>query len=230
MASAPLSQIRWAKACRLIPSRYPTVGLFDRVAAPDDIDALIELESWTNDRFSTELGILHVVPHDEWVLGQPMASVIMAAYCHPRAGGARFSGTHRGAWYAARTLDTALAESVHSRTRELAEVGSFETRMQMRLYHADFDAMFHDVRPQRAEYAPLHDPDSYAASQAFARRLFADGSNGIVYRSVRHAGGECLACFRPRLVGKVRVAAHYEYVWEGTPEPRVRRLAPQTRQ
>jgi hypothetical protein len=225
VASPPVSEIRWAKACRLIPSRYPTVGLFDRIAAPEDIDALIELESWTNDRLSTELGILHVIPADEWVVGRPMASVIMAAFCHPRPGGGRFSGPERGAWYAARTLETSLAETIHHRTRELAEVGHFETRVEMRLYHADFRDAFHDIRARRAEWAPLYDPDSYTASQQFARGLLGQSGNGVVYRSVRHSGGECLACFRPGRVLNVRVAGHYEYRWDGAPEPSVRRLA-----
>lgn len=225
MAPPPTSAIRWRRSCRLIPSRFPSVGLFDRIAAPKDLDALIELESWTNDRISAELGMLHILPRGEWVTGEPMASVVMAAFCHPRAGGARFSGPDRGAWYAGRTLDTAIAESVHHRTQELAEVGGFDTRVQMRLYHADFTATLHDLRGRRAAYAALHDPDSYDASQAFARELLEQGANGVVYESVRHAGGECVACFRPRLVRNVRVAAHYEYVWEGKPAPRVRRLA-----
>lgn len=221
----PVTQLRWAKSCRLIPSRFPTVGVFDRIAEPDDLDALLELEAWTNDRVSTELGILHVLPPEEWVVGQPMASVVMAAFCHPRPGGARFSDPDRGAWYAARTLDTALAETIHHRTRELLEVGTLDTRVEMRLYHADFRGGFHDIRARRAAWAALSDPGSYAESQPFARALREQGSSGIVYRSVRHEGGECLACFRPARVLNVRVAAHFEYRWEGQPEPRVRRLA-----
>jgi hypothetical protein len=224
VVEAQISQLRWTKACRLIPSRFPTVGVFDRIAAPDDLEAVLELEAWTNDRLSTELGILNVVPRDEWVVGRPMTSVVMAAFCHPRPGGARFSGTDRGAWYCSRTLDTALAESIYHRTRELAEVGAVDTRVEMRLYHADFRAAFHDVRPRRTAFAPLHDPDSYDESQRFGRRLLEDGSNGIVYRSVRDEGGECIACFRPKLVLNVRVAAHYEYRWTGAAPPAVRRL------
>jgi hypothetical protein len=220
----PVAQVRWAKTCRLIPSRFPTVGVFDRVAAPSDLDALLELEAWTNDRLSTELGMLHVVPQEEWLTGQPMASVVMAAFCHPRPGGGRFSDPERGAWYGGRTLETALAESTYHRTRELLEIGALETRVEMRLYHADFRAFFHDIRPRRAEYAPLYARDSYTDSQRFGQELRAGGSNGIVYRSVRHEGGECVACFRPKLVQNVRVAAHYEYRWQGTPEPAVRRL------
>ena len=224
LALAPLVRIRWTATCRLIPSRYPSVGLFDTITSSDDLNAILELEAWTNDRLSTELGILHRLPADEWVMGEPMASVVMAAFCHPRPGGARFSTDDRGAWYAARTIETALVESVYNRTQELVEVGHFDTRVQMRLYHADFSTTFHDVRDEDT-YAPLYDPDSYAESQPFARELLQHGSNGIVYDSVRHVGGECIACFRPPLVRKVRVAAHYEYMWEGRPEPRVKRLA-----
>jgi RES domain-containing protein len=222
-APPPLTRVRWTATCRLVPSRYPSVGLFDDIASPEDLDAILELEAWTNDRLSTELGMLHRIGRDEWVTAEPMASVIMAAFCHPKPGGGRFSTEDRGAWYAARHVDTALAESVYHRTRELVEVGHFETRVQMRLYHADFSSTFHDVRGRRAD-DPLYDPDSYTVSQPFARELFEHGSNGIVYNSVRHPGGQCLGCFRPKLVTHVRVAAHYEYVWEGRPDPRIRRL------
>jgi hypothetical protein len=224
VASPPTSRIRWTGASRLIASRYPSVGLFDRVSSAEDLEAILEVEAWTNDRISTHLGILHRVPRDEWIVGRPMASVVMAAFCHPRPGGARFSTSTRGAWYAARTIDTALAESVYHRTRELIEVGHFDTRMQMRLYHADVSATFHDLRGQRRAYSTCYDPDSYASSQRLASRMLEDGSNGIVYESVRHAGGECVACFRPRLVNRVRVVAHYEYRWDGTATPRVRKL------
>jgi hypothetical protein len=221
--SIPLATLRWTRTCRLIPSRYPTVGAFDRVASPADLDALFELEGWTNDRLSGELGLLSSVPRDEWIAG-PMASVVMAAFCHPHPGGARFSSTDRGAWYAGRTLATALAESIHRRTQELVEIGTLDLRVQMRLYHADLSAPFHDVRRRMPAFASLHDPLSYEASQAFGRRLLDAGSNGIAYRSVRDEGGECLVCFRPKLIGRVRVAGHYEYRWDGSRTPRVRKI------
>jgi hypothetical protein len=59
----PESLVRWTAAPRLIPSRYPTVGLLDRVAAHDDLEALFELEGWTNDRISGELGVLRTIPN-----------------------------------------------------------------------------------------------------------------------------------------------------------------------
>jgi hypothetical protein len=67
-------------------------------------------------------------------------------------------------------------------------------------------------------------PDSYQASQAYARELMTRGANGVIYRSARRAGGECIACFRPRLVLNVRIDAHFEYRWEGSTTPTTTRL------
>ncbi len=120
-------------------------------------------------------------------------------------------------------VETAVAESVFRRTQELREVHAFETRVQMRVYLADFRAFFHDIRESPKSWAVLYNPDSYTASQAFAQGLLESRSNGIVYRSVRHPGGECVACFRPALVQNVRVGGHYEFRWEGRPEPIIKR-------
>src|SRR5262245_41126908 len=220
----PESLVRWTAAPRLVPSCYPVVGLLDRVANATDLEARFELEGWTNDRISNELGLLHTIPEREWVAGTPMASVVMAAFCHPRPGGSRFSTEERGAWYAARSLTTAIAESVYHRTAELREVGGFETRVELRVYLADFRAKFHDLRQRNRAWAPLYDPVDYGSSQVLGRRLLERASNGIVYRSVRDASGECLACFRPALVCNVRAGGHYEFRWEGSPEPQVRQL------
>ena len=94
----------------------------------------------------------------------------------------------------------------------------------MRLYLADFDAPFHDVRSRRPEHVPLHDPESYAASQAFARKVFAMQSNGVIYRSVRHRAGVCIACFRPILVCNARIGSHFEYQWRGKRTPEIREV------
>ena len=99
----------------------------------------------------------------------------------------------------------------------------FDARVEMRQYLADFDCAFHDVRPS-PEFDTLYDPNSYSAGQSFARTLFDAGSNGVRYRSVRCAGAECVACFRPPLVNNVRQGTHFEYLWAGTPVPSIREL------
>jgi hypothetical protein len=182
-----------------------------------------ELEGWTNDRISAELGVLHSIPRDEWVTGWPLSTVVMAAFYHPHPDGGRFNDSGRGAWYAGFALRTAHAEAIFHRTRELEEIGGwFDTFVQMAVYLADFDTDFHSLRARRfSRY--LH-PESYAPSERLGRQLLGQGSNGIVYPSVRDRGGTCLACFRPRLVGRVRQGGFYEYRWSGRRKPAVRKL------
>jgi hypothetical protein len=54
-------------------------------------------------------------------------------------------------------------------------------------------ARFHDIRDGFHE---AHYPNDYRVAQVLARELREAGSNGIVYRSVRHKGGSCLAALR----------------------------------
>jgi len=218
----PLAEIDWRDTCRLIPSRYPLVGILDRVASPEDLEAVLALEAMTDDRVRAGLGQIHRIPKREWVVGTPMADTIMASFCHPRPGGGRFNSEHRGAWYAGRALETAQREVIYHRGRELAEVGLLEARLEMRLYLADFQEAFHDVR---MGWDAIHDPAHYTSSQRLASVLLEVASSGVVYRSVRHAGGECLACFQPQGVTNVRAAEHFAFVWQGGPEPLVIPLA-----
>lgn len=208
----------------MVPSRFSPQGILDLIVHPEELDIIFELEGWTDDRISAELGVIRLIPDEDWVVGRPLASVIMAAFCHPRPEGSRFNGPTRGAWYAAFTLAAAHGEATYHRTRELLEVGVQETSVQMRLYRANFMAGFHDIRPDLPDYSIYHHPASYEASQELAHRLMEDGSNGVLYRSVRYPGGECIACFRSSLVLSVKAGPHYEYSWEGAPEPRIQRL------
>ena len=87
------------------------------------------------------------------------------------------------------------------------------------------DARFHDLATlPRCGAARLLDPDSYAASQPFGARLREAGSNGIVYPSVRHRGGRCVAAFRPKAVGLPVQTKHLKYHYDGQRVVRVFRL------
>ena len=83
-------------------------------------------------------------------------------------------------------------------------------------YLADFAAGFHDMRGVllrrfRKYLKPGPIPECYGESQQLAAELIHRGSNGIVYPSVRPAGGTCIVCFRPVLVYHVRLAARLEF-------------------
>ena len=49
------TRVSWAEAWRLVPSRFPPQGVFDRIAAPEDLEALYAIEAMTNARLREEL-------------------------------------------------------------------------------------------------------------------------------------------------------------------------------
>ena len=48
-----------------------------------------------------------------------------------------------------------------------------------------------------------------------ASRCATRGDWGLVYRSVRHEGGECIAAFKPQAVSIPSAGAALAYVWDG---------------
>ena len=62
-AELAVRRVRWKAACRIVPTRYPTIYLYDRVASAEDFDALYALEALTNDRIRDEQGEVALVPY-----------------------------------------------------------------------------------------------------------------------------------------------------------------------
>jgi hypothetical protein len=66
------------------------------------------------------------------------------------------------------------------------------------------------------------DPDpaiGYPAGNALAAETMALGHNGIVYPSVRHAAGTCLAALWPHAVQSVAQGGIWRLAWSGEPQP-----------
>lgn len=192
---------------RLIPTKYIGEGesVLSRLTADDeDLDRLLELEGATNERLLGEAGLLPGISVHELVFGISYAHIVNAAFTHAHPSGSRFNLADRGAWYAAFALDTSQAEMAFHKAQELQEINwQSEEVVTYADYLADFRADFHDIRGE-SEFAKCLDPGSYQNSQRLAQELLEEGSPGIVYPSVRHKGGTCLACFRPALVVNVR--------------------------
>jgi hypothetical protein len=197
-------------AHRLIPSRFPPIGLFDTVATAADLQAAMELAGWTNDRLVAER--IDRLPPDEWVYGRPNASVVMAAFLHVAPIGMRFNSADLGAWYAAAALATAAFEVGHHLRREAIATGMAGMRRQYRCYSARLEGDYLDIRGQRAMRPDVYASDSYLASQSFGEAVRASGGAGILYDSIRHAGGINVVAHRPRNVLDVVQAGHFEIV------------------
>jgi hypothetical protein len=205
---------------RLIASRYPTVGAFDDLAADkEELAVAFLLESVTNDRLAMLSRRLSLLPARDIVQG-PGATMVMASFLHADEAGGRFTDGRLGAWYASFDVETAIAETLHHSTRRLrcSERG-FPSSIQMRELIARTDCELVDIRGQKASRADLYDLNDYAAAQSFGSELrwpaSGPGESGLVYDSVRRAGGTNVCLYRgSRIILPVHQADHYEYRWD----------------
>lgn len=184
------------------------------------LDDIFELDIATNERTLIEAGIAPGIDSHELVFGLPYDQIVNAAFTHPHPLGSRFNSPDRGAWYCGFEADTAMAEVGFHKTIDLLEIGVLEDETMYDDYTADFSAEFHDLRDSK-RFAKYLDPQSYIASQELAEQLLAHDALGVVYPSVRHRGGTCIACFRPALVMNVRKGSSYRFKWSGDTTPEI---------
>jgi len=210
-----VASLAWTPAYRVIPTRFPAINLFDRVASPEDFDALYALEAMTNDRLRTEIGELDLVPREERRFG-PGYGPIMAALTHLNPIGSRFSNGSYGVFYCAQSRDTAIAETRYHTGQFLAATQQPPMRQQMRLYTVIAQGDVVDLRADASLDASVLSPNDYVAGQALGRAAREAGAPGIVYPSVRDPDGECLAAFRTTLLRDCHHAAYLEYNWNGS--------------
>jgi hypothetical protein len=207
------SRVRWKRHYRVIASKYPPVDLFERHVPPRMMGALWALEAQTNPRLQQEAGEIALVREEDRVSG-PGASVVMAAFTHIGYA-SRFSDGSYGVYYAGRTLETAVRETVFHRERIASAARLGPDQWSLRAWVGQVRKPLHDLR--ESDYSQLHDPDvgGYPVAQAFARELRQAGSWGMVYRSVRHPGGHCIAALRPPATTLPVQGPNLVYLWDG---------------
>lgn len=210
-AAPPAVRLRWQKIYRVVASKHPPINVFESVVAARQMEMAWFLEGLTNDRLRDESGAAPLVSAEDR-LRAPGASIVMAAFTHIGRP-SRFSDGSYGVYYAARTLETAVRETAYHRGRFLAATEEAPGEIDMRAYVGRPLKPMLDIRAPK--YAALHDSDDYSAAQAFAKPLREAGEWGLVYRSVRHAEGECIAAFKPQAVSIPIAGAALAYVWDG---------------
>lgn len=188
-----------------------------------ELEALAEIEGATSARLTAQSTGISGLRPNELVYDVPHASFINAsfAYAKPRDPN-RFNGPNRGAWYAALQVATCLAEVSFHMTVFLAAAGDFHATVDYAEMFASAAGDFLDLRQQ-----PTHPSlgveiaAAYPLGNALADHARANAINGIIYPSVRHTGGTCLALLRPAAVQSVRQGDVYRLVWSGGREPTV---------
>lgn len=211
-----VSRVDWTGAVRIIRSAFPPIDLFEDIADPADWPLLISAEQKTNPRIMATIGNLDLVPAERRVGGNG-ATYLMAPFTHISTDRpSRFSDGRYGVLYVANSFETALFETIHHHSRFMAQTKEAPGwTSQFREIVMSVGADLHDLRSMSAAYLPALDPNSYAASQELAFRLKDRGSQGVVYPSVRHPGGECAGLFYPDCASEAVQGRHLDYHWDG---------------
>jgi len=216
----PLVREAFERTIRLVSSARRREAVLAPLAdTAEEVALLAEIEGATSSRLIAEERGLAGLSADELVHGVPHARFINAsfAYAKPQQP-SRFNPAERGAWYAALDVATCLAEVGFHLTRALADAGDFDAVVEYGEMIASMSGVFVDLRTTPAH--PALDPDpaaGYPAGNALAAQARADGHNGIIYPSVRHQGGTCIAALWPNVVQSVVQGAMYRLTWAGGP-------------
>jgi hypothetical protein len=209
----PVTEIAQQRTVRLIPTAYykPPV-LRPLVDDNQELKELETLEGLTSKRLVNATETVGL-DYDAW--GR---NFISAAFTYFRKGGNRFSDEKSGAWYAAFDDRTSLHEVAFHKTRELTFINHYYDEVQYRALHASFIGRFHDLRGINPSPDCLSaDPAvGYPQGQVLARDLISQGSRGLLYPSVRNAGGICFVAFQPNVVQDVSPGANWKITWSGT--------------
>jgi len=207
----PLVLPEW-RTHRIIPSHFPPIDLFERIYdTPEELAIAFEIESMTNDRLLDEAGDIQLVAPEDRLIG-PGSSPVMAAFTH-LGFGSRFTNGDFGVYYAADALETAISETIYHKEREMAAAGEESIELTMRCYVGDIALSMHDLRG--GDYLDLHDPNDYSASQSYAAWMRSNGSDGLLYNSVRRPGHECIAAFKPIALTSPIQGEHLKYFYDG---------------
>lgn len=206
----PQNSFHWDPSWLLVPSRLQPTGLFDRVTDSSGLNEVIAIESLTNARLRHEW----LTPQNER-RSTSRGDANFASFSHTCMNGSRFSNGDYGLYYAAKTIETALAEARYHRECFLRRTNEPPINIGMQTYASVISTLLHDIRGMQTELPNVYDKNSYADSQRLALDLRATGSNGLVFDSVRHAGGECAGIFRANIPQPVVHSGYYCFQWDG---------------
>lgn len=156
-----------------------------------------------------------MVPHQDRITG-PTASIVMASFTHCSTHcPTRFSNGEYGVYYAAKSMETAIKETVYHREQFLSFTKEPSCKVTMRVYKSQ-RILKPLVDLRHNEYKSLVGSDDYTESQKIGSELKKLNVWGAVYPSRRHQGRECVGIFRPSAVPlPLTQTKHLDYVWNG---------------
>lgn len=191
---------------RLIPSRFPPVSLYERVAPEVDWEAIHAVEELTNPRVQARKLITSQGQVSEGAARLQNWNLAPFTYLNPE--GTWLLDPFIGALELADCLQTALATSVRKRELFLKRTDEPPLDLDMRVLCTKASGKFADLRK-------LDPTITQSARWRIGESLLQDGAAGAVFRSPFREAGTCLAVFKADVLERSLQAEHFRFVWDG---------------
>lgn len=199
--------IHWSgEAYRLIPSRFPPVGVYDGLVANDRLDDVYAAEEITNPRLRS---LARLSATNATTGGARLQNWNLAPFAYGDPDGSLFFGEEKPCLELAADRQTALSVSIARREAFLSATDESSTGLDMRMLCQRVEGTFWDLRGRVSE-ARRGDRALRLAGAAMP-----EGADGILYRSAYRPTGTCLAVTSGEVLGRASQSAHFRYVWDG---------------
>jgi RES domain-containing protein len=213
LATYPDASQRWSSAARILPGQYPEQTVWSALVEEEDLPGALALLRRVDPAMYADLGDLDRIADLQPMRGTGVGWV-MPTFAW--GGPGRFNGTTFSAFYAAKQIETAIAETVYHQARALRDESAGPIDIQMRALRADIRATDLVDLTGVPDSDPLYHPTDYTASQAFGAEVRAASRNGILFTSGRRPRYPCMALFQPSQILRWEDARTYVYRWDGS--------------
>jgi RES domain len=193
---------------RLIPSRFPTINLYERIATPAHHPVLQRIEALTNPRVRDKKEAAAVESVD--VETSPkFQNWNHAPFAYPNPEGSRYLSSLYGSLELFKSLNGALATAIRKREAFLAATANRPINLDMRVLRHDFSGKFVDRSDDPIDMAQ-------ADRWAIGEKLRAEGEHGVYYRCPELPHCYAVSLFDRDGLGPARQAEHYCLRWDGS--------------
>lgn len=188
----------------LIPSRFPPIALYERIAAGRH-DAIAAVEDLTNPRLRERARILGATSGKE---PPPLQNWNHAPFAYPNPDGTRFFGPTRPALELADDVQTALAVSVAKREAFLTRTDEAPLDLDMRVLTRTVAGR---VADGRAWDPGLSRDERWRRGEA----VLAAGADGILFRCPERPSSTCIAIVNGGTLERAVQCDHFRFIWDG---------------
>ena len=191
---------------RLIPSRFPPVDLYERLAPESHWPILHEIEDLTNPRVQERRLLTGLSRVNE--ASDRLQNWNHAPFTYRNPEGSWLLDPFIGALELWDSMQTALASSIRRRELFLSRTSEPPLALDMRVLCTRVEGTFTDLTDMDPT---LNQNERWRKGEDALR----SGASGAIFRSPYRPGGKGLAVFQGEVLGRSLQAEHFRFVWDG---------------